>query len=150
MQCLADEWFSGEVDRCDDRRYIRTDSNHCTEYVTRDPGGVRAVDGDRDLRGTDDDFDACTSADNIRSYMDWENCIQLEQVQCSFASIGMPCSEGVDMLNERIPWGNSEVDGFDPSDICSNECDLRGFYYDEGMSFKRFRRYVFDAILVCL
>lgn len=60
--------------------------------------------------------------------MEWENCVQLEQISCTFELMGLPCEERVENLQGDFPTAPLG----DPRDVCDRECDMRGFYYDRG------------------
>ena len=73
--------------------------------------------------GNQENFDACTSAVYIKNYMDWQNCIEFEQLSCLFYLAGIDCTAALSVL----PPGDLAPSA---EEICNN-CTLEAFYFDE-------------------
>eukprot|EP01137_Pigoraptor_chileana_P016510 Opistho-2@73390 len=88
-KCVREEWFSPLP--CNSKnpkstRYIR---NHldCTPTVARNENDVvlnqgAGLGGSTEIVYTDADFKACSSFDNVKSWMDWQNCVEMGVAAC--------------------------------------------------------------------
>jgi len=93
--------------------------------MARNPDEVVSIDGTRELLGTQANFDDCTNPLYINNYMDWQNCIEFEQVSCIPYIGGVNCKAIVDAL-PPLPF---PLDMIVDSKVCEN-CTLKAFYYD--------------------
>jgi len=119
VQCTNEQWFNGtQADTCPEccgkdtstckcksaaPTWLRAHED-CTPYVARQPSSQPAYSGTRQLQGTQADFDACANPDYIKEWMDWQNCIEMEELSCIIMA------------------------GANTSAL---ECNMSGFYYDE-------------------
>jgi len=145
-RCLSEDWLRDDdlpqLDRCG-VDWLRgpgggpLEQDCGTPYVARNPDEVPRLGGTRDIQYTQEDFDACTSAVNIRSYADWENCVQMEQLACAFELMGgdEDCEDRVESLRRELP--DEAPYDLDPDEICRDECTLTGFYFDSSGEKRR-------------
>lgn len=153
-RCAKQEWFKGTKasvrDRCCGDSTCQCDQpddtfttffrahDDCTPYTARNPEEVAKILDTRDLLGTKPDFEVCTRSKNINSFMDWQNCIEFEQVACLLLLTLGDCTSVVnrliDLLKENMnPLLEALIPrpgpGPIPPFLCQN-CTLEGFYYD--------------------
>lgn len=137
LQCLQEEWIMpvrattcrrccGRLDcTCDPDKdeydnFIRG-YDDCSLYTTRNYEELPLMDGTRDLLFTEDDFEICTNETIIRTFAQWQNCIDMARVGCVFLN-------NPDVSN--IP-GNDNIKlkvlaylAREPT-----ECSMKGYYY---------------------
>ena len=107
----------------------------CTPYVARNPDDGLLLDGTYNLLGTQADFDACTNPSNIKSHMQWQNCVEFEQLSCMFYLQGLDCETILDSLASSLPPSASSE--FTKEKFCAEkECTLEGFYHTGGKAGK--------------
>ena len=100
--CIAKEYFQGTTastcDRCcgvpmctcdreDDTysTYLRAHDD-CTPVVARypeDPDGLGELGGTYEIVYTEQDFHNCTDISQVRSWMEWQDCIEMSTFMCS-------------------------------------------------------------------
>ena len=108
----------------------------CTPYVARNPDDGLLLDGTYNLLGTQADFDVCTNPSYIKSHMQWQNCVEFEQLSCMFYLQGLDCEEILDSLASSLP-PPSAVSEFTKEKFCAdNQCTLEGFYHVAGKAGK--------------
>jgi hypothetical protein len=106
------------------KRWVRNHDD-CTPYMARNPDEVLPIDGTRELMGAQAEFDACTNPANIKNYMEWQDCIEFEQLSCLFYIAGVDCTAALNaipdgILPELVP---------DAEEVCNN-CTLEAFFLD--------------------
>jgi hypothetical protein len=149
-RCAKQEWFKGTTasvcDRCcgdstcqcdqPDDKFATYFRNHddCTPYTARNPDEVTEILGTRNLLGTKPDFNVCTNGKNINSFMDWQNCIEFEQISCLLLLALGNCTTVVGELLKVLQVNmNPLLEALIKSpalSILCQECTLEGFYYD--------------------
>lgn len=135
VTCTKNEYFKGTVSsvcaRCCGNEdctcnqtadifphYLR-DHDDCTPYVARNPNEVPEIFGTNELLGTNAEFEACTKPNNIKTQMQWQNCIELEQLGCILSLGGIDCEKSI---VDSLPFPFNETK-------CEN-CTLKGFYFE--------------------
>lgn len=149
-RCAKQEWFKGTTasvcDRCCGNSTCQCDQpndtyttffrkhDDCTPYTARNPDEVTAILGTRDLLGTKPDFNACTNGKNINSFMDWQNCIEFEQISCLLLVALGNCTTIADKLTDFLQSNTNPILGellTSPAlSVLCQQCTLEGFYYD--------------------
>jgi Common central domain of tyrosinase len=149
-RCAKQEWFKGTTASVCDRccgdsacecdqpgdtysRFFRAHDD-CTPYTARNPDEVTKILGTTNLQGTKPDFNVCTDSKNINSFMDWQNCIEFEQVSCLLLLSLGNCTDVVEKLVEKLQANmNPLLEALIKSpalSILCEECTLESFYYD--------------------
>jgi hypothetical protein len=142
FDCPKLQYFTGTTasvcERCcgqDDCTCKKTDNyktwvrNHddCTPFMARNPDEVSPIDGSRELMGTPANFVACTNPEYINNYMEWQNCIEFEQLSCIFYLAGINCTAAIDGIS---PPDGFPIDLVPTSDKICQECTLEAFYFN--------------------
>ena len=129
-RCCGDD--SCTCDQPDDvyPHWLR-DHDDCTPYVARNPDEIPEILMTRDLLGTDDHFNACADPENIRSQMDWQNCIEFEQFSCFLYLGGVDCEQTLQAIGDVLPPILNLV-GSKFKEVVCEPCRLTGFYFDKG------------------
>mmetsp|Transcript_19526 Transcript_19526/g.40450 ORF Transcript_19526/g.40450 Transcript_19526/m.40450 type:complete len:88 (-) Transcript_19526:1202-1465(-) len=85
------------------------------------------------------DFEVCTLPENIGSWMEWQNCIEFEQLFCLIYLSDLDCDAVKSALLAEIPPGpqfdlvRALVSSIDCS-VGESICTYEGFYFDKGES----------------
>ncbi|CAK9108349.1 unnamed protein product [Durusdinium trenchii] len=101
-KCIREEWFKGTkpsvcdrccVTHCSDCRDTSPDvyttrlrlHDDCSPYVARwpmDPDALGPLGGTYDLVYSEEDFAACHDVKVVRSWMEWQDCIEMSTFMC--------------------------------------------------------------------
>ena len=96
-----------------------------------------------ELQGTSEEFEACNNPDYINSWIDWQNCIEFEQVACLlYLKTNATCDEVLSEAIGDLPIPPGLVNLFKENlsklaGIC-DECTMTGFYHDQVTGEKSF------------
>lgn len=108
-ECIKSGLAAKFITSCDDGSgpvYLRNTFKNCNLYLTRNPESEPNsfnIQGSLDIVYSQEDFSQCTDPTNIKSWMEWQNCIEVSDGKC----------------NQKMGGGGSQ---------CSSDPYLYGFY----------------------
>lgn len=137
FRCIQEEWLKVptnsicrrccgktkcKCDRDDDifDTFLRT-FPECSPSTVRNYEEFPIMDGTRDFVFTDKDFNTCTNASLIRSFDQWQRCIELERSSCFFPNVDVSELPGdINIKLKTLSYLATE----------NQTCGQQGYYYD--------------------
>lgn len=96
--------------------------DECSPYTTRDYEQFPLMDGTRELLFTQHDLNQCTNSTFIRSFDQWQRCIEMERSSCFFPGVDVSAIPGDDQIKiKTLAYLATE----------STVCSQKGFYFDQ-------------------
>lgn len=96
--------------------------DECSPYTTRNYEQFPLMDNTRELLFSEEDFNICTNSTLIKSFDQWQRCIEMERSTCFFPGIDVSEIPG----DKDIKLKTLAYLAIEPT-VCSQ----KGFYYDQ-------------------